>query len=109
MSAITTHILDTSLGKPAADVRVTLYREDVELGRGVTDADGRLRTLLPDGQRPTPGLHRLVFEVGPYFAARGVAAFFPTVHIAFSLTAPAEHHHVPLLLSPFGYSTYRGS
>lgn len=113
MSAITTHVLDTSLGKPAAGIQVTLERIEghgfVILGTGTTDADGRLRTLLPEGLRPTQAVHRLRFEVAPYFAARATTAFFPIVDILFSVTAPEEHHHVPLLLSPFGYSTYRGS
>ena len=113
MSAITTHILDTSRGRPAAGVRVILERQEsgthTELGQGATDADGRLRTLLADGLRPAPGVYRLSFEVAPYFAALGAPAFFPRVQITFSVTAPEEHHHVPLLLSPFGYSTYRGS
>ena len=109
MSAITTHVLDTSRGKPAAGVNVVLEREGVEIGRGVTDADGRCKTLLADGVRPGFGLHRLTFDVGAYFATGGRTTFFPTVQIAFEVTAPAEHHHVPLLLSPFSYSTYRGS
>ncbi len=114
MSAITTHVLDTSLGRPAAGVEVTLeqQRQDdswVTLGAGRTDADGRLGTLLRGGQRAAPGVYRITFDVGAYFSARATAAFFPSVQIAFSVTAPEEHHHVPLLLSPFGYSTYRGS
>ena len=109
MSAITTHVLDTSLGRPAAGVTVSLERDGVELGRGITDNDGRCRTLLVDGVRPACGLHRLTFDVGAYFASGGRTTFFPTVEIVFEVTAPAEHHHVPLLLSPFAYSTYRGS
>ncbi len=113
MSAITTHILDTSRGRPAHGVHVTLEIEEGgawrAIGQGRTDEDGRLRTLLPDGVRPTAGIHRLTFEVAPYFQAYGVGTFFPRVQIAFSIVAPDEHHHVPLLLSPFGYSTYRGS
>ena len=113
MSAITTHILDTSRGKPAAGVHVTLEVEEgdgyVILGTGVTDADGRLRTLLPEGRRPRAAVHRLRFEVAAYFTAQGAPAFFPRVEISFHVLAPDEHHHVPLLLSPYGYSTYRGS
>jgi 5-hydroxyisourate hydrolase len=113
MSAITTHVLDTSIGKPAAQVRIKLERKEgnafVVIGGGATDADGRLRTLIPDGVRPQATTHRLTFSVGDYFAGRGVTTFFPTVEITFEITAPAEHHHVPLLVSPFGYSTYRGS
>ncbi|MEO6954615.1 MAG: hydroxyisourate hydrolase [Polyangia bacterium] len=109
MSAITTHVLDTSLGRPAAGVTVVLEREGIEIGRGVTDADGRVKTLLADGVRPQPGAHRLTFDVGAYFAKGDRTTFFPTVQITFEVTVPVEHHHVPLLLSPFGYSTYRGS
>lgn len=110
---ISTHVLDTSRGRPAAGVAVALERRDGEawttLGRGATDADGRQRTLLSEGAVVAAGTHRLRFEVGAYFAALGQPAFFPSVEITFEITSPAEHHHVPLLLSPFGYSTYRGS
>ena len=109
MSAITTHVLDTSLGRPAAGIGVTLERDGIEIGRGTTDADGRVKTLLAEGVRPGLGAHRLTFDVGPYFASGNRTTFFPTVQITFEVTAPAEHHHVPLLLSPFAYSTYRGS
>ena len=114
MSAITTHVLDTSRGKPAAGVPIVLERREgactfVELGKGVTDADGRCRTLLRDGERASAGVYRLHFAVRSYFVDRGIETFFPSVEITFEITAPAEHHHVPLLLSPFGYSTYRGS
>jgi len=113
MSAITTHILDTSRGRPADGVRVTLEVEEssgwTTLGSGLTDADGRLRTLLPNGMRPRAAIHRLTFEVAEYFTRLATPAFFPRVQISFSVTAPAEHHHVPLLLSAYGYSTYRGS
>jgi 5-hydroxyisourate hydrolase len=113
MSAITTHILDTSLGRPAANVLVTLDVLEGDqwrsLGSGQTDKDGRLRTLLPDGVRPQVATHRLRFATGAYFQHHAVPAFFPHVEIFFAVTAPEEHHHVPLLLSPFGYSTYRGS
>jgi 5-hydroxyisourate hydrolase len=113
MSAITTHVLDTSIGKPAANVRIKLERKEgnafIDIGGGATDADGRLRTLIPDGVRAQATTHRLTFATGDYFAARGATTFFPTVEITFEITAPAEHHHVPLLVSPFGYSTYRGS
>lgn len=111
-SPITTHILDVSLGKPAAGVDVVLARQDgerfVELARGTTDADGRVAGLLAPGSL-TRGVFRLSFAVGPYFAGNGRASFYPHVDVVFEVTSPAEHHHVPLLLSPFGYSTYRGS
>lgn len=113
MSALTTHVLDTSLGRPAAGVAVTLARREagafVELGHGRTDADGRCRELLPQGAELQPAVYRLTFDSGAYFVARGVPAFYPEVSVVFEVREPAQHHHVPLLLSPFGYSTYRGS
>jgi 5-hydroxyisourate hydrolase len=111
-SPITTHVLDTSIGRPARGIAVALARRDgeafVELGRGTTDADGRVTTLLPPGKL-VAGTYRLAFAVGAYFAAGGRAPFYPHVEIAFTVAATDEHYHVPLLLSPFGYSTYRGS
>ncbi len=107
-SPITTHILDTSLGRPAAGVEVRLYRADAELGRGTTDADGRIATLMEPGAL-TRGTYRLVFETGAYFAAQDRASFYPSVEITFTVAAEGEHYHVPLLLNPYGYSTYRGS
>ena len=104
---ITTHILDTSRGRPAAGVPVTLelQRESAwhVIGSGVTDADGRLRTLT--GPTIEEGTYRLTFDVASYNAQ----AFFPTVAIVFAVRDAGQHYHVPLLLSPFGYSTYRGS
>jgi 5-hydroxyisourate hydrolase len=101
---VTTHVLDTASGRPATGVRVRLERADgVVVGEGVTDDDGRLRDL----GSPEPGDHRLVFATGEWFAAHGREAFWPEVVVTFTLGA--GHHHVPLLLSPFGYSTYRGS
>lgn len=113
MSAITTHILDTSRGHPAAGVLVVLERREGashrELGRGETDADGRLRTLLAAGEKLEPGVYRLTFHTGPYFAAHAAQGFYPEVTIAFEVRDGAQHYHVPLLLNPYGYSTYRGS
>ncbi len=113
MSALTTHVLDTSLGRPAAGVAVTLERREagvfIELGRGRTDADGRCRELLPQGVSLQASVYRLSFDSGAYFGERGVPAFYPQVSVVFEVREPARHHHVPLLLSPFGYSTYRGS
>jgi 5-hydroxyisourate hydrolase len=110
-SPITTHLLDTSRGKPAAGVAVVLERQSGsawhELGRGVTDADGRSRSLMM-GELEA-GVYRLTFATGAYFAAQGTASFFPEVSIVFRVDEIKSHHHVPLLLSPFGYSTYRGS
>ena len=110
---ITTHILDTSIGKPAAGVRVALSRvEDTKhtvVGSGVTDADGRLRDLIPSAAKVNAGVFELSFETGTYFRSRGVEPFHPRVSIMFEITDPAQHFHVPLLISPFGYTTYRGS
>ena len=113
MSAITTHVLDTSLGRPAGGVDVTLELLGEggarELGRGTTDADGRLRTLLPAGAPLAAGTYRITFQTGAYFASHGAAGFYPEVSVSFTVHDGAQHYHVPLLLSPFGYSTYRGS
>ena len=112
MSAITSHVLDTSLGKPAAAVSVSLaLLEDgafVELGRGVTDVDGRVKQLL-GATTLTVGLYRLRFETGAHYRAMGQSSFYERVELQFHVTDPSQHYHVPLLLSPFGYSTYRGS
>ncbi len=110
--SLSTHVLDTSTGLPAAGVSVTLAVRDgdrfVELSRGETDADGRNRTLL--GARALAvGVYRLEFDTGAYFAARGIDAFYPRAVIEFEVRDAARHHHVPLLLAPYGYSTYRGS
>ncbi len=112
MSPITTHVLDVSLGRPAAGVPVLLESQVNGtwgvLGRGVTDADGRVKTLLEPGTLAA-GVYRLTFDTGAYFKLLGTPGFFPTVPVVFELRSPGGHHHVPLLLSPFGYSTYRGS
>lgn len=111
MSAITTHVLDTAHGKPASGVPIELDHRGKDgawtrLGAGVTDADGRLKTLLPAGHALEAGTYALRFDIAAYHHGRG---FFPEVRIVFAITDPKQHHHVPLLLSPFGYSTYRGS
>jgi 5-hydroxyisourate hydrolase len=113
MSAITTHVLDTARGRPAAGVAVTLYRASdggwILLGQSVTDTDGRCRNLLASGAPLSTGTYRLCFETGAWFRAGGVEAFHPEVIITFDVTGSSEHYHVPLLISPFGYTTYRGS
>ena len=114
MSAITTHVLDTSRGRPASGVAVKLELESADgswrqIGQGATDADGRARDLLPDVFPFTEGIYRLTFETGPYFAGREIETFYREVLIVFTVSDPAQHYHVPLLLNPFGYSTYRGS
>jgi 5-hydroxyisourate hydrolase len=109
---ITTHVLDTALGRPAAGVPVSLARNTggvwTVIGGGATDADGRLRTLTPAGP-VEPGTYRITFDTAAYFTATGAAGFFPHVDIHFVVIDGDAHYHVPLLLSPFGYSTYRGS
>lgn len=114
MSGLSTHILDTSRGTPAAGVAVTLERQGAggawtALHNARTDADGRVKALLPAGGTLGPGVHRLRFETGAYFSAQGVHSFYPHVEVVFDIADVSRHHHVPLLISPFGYSTYRGS
>lgn len=110
---ISTHVLDTSVGSPAVGVRVLLeqWTRDTwkSLGAASTDADGRVMELLGAGTPLVRGVYRLHFGTGTYFAARKVKAFYPSVTVEFEVTDASQHHHVPLLLSPFGYSTYRGS
>ena len=113
MSQITTHVLDVALGKPAAGVPVVLEIEKAggewkEISRGATDGDGRLRHLLPPDSL-TEGTYRLTFDTNTYFGFRKVVGLYPQVSVAFRVRDPKEHYHIPLLLSPFGYSTYRGS
>jgi 5-hydroxyisourate hydrolase len=118
---ITTHVLDTARGKPASGVPVRLERAEAVtasaaggavtwqlVGSGATDGDGRLRTLTPPGA-VAPGRYRICFDTAAYFAAHAVDGFFPVVEIQFVVSDGEAHYHVPLLLSPFGYSTYRGS
>ncbi|GAB3440976.1 hydroxyisourate hydrolase [Streptomonospora sediminis] len=114
MSHVTTHILDTALGRPAGGVPVRLDAaadpdrtawKPVAAGR--TDDDGRVPGLGPD--RLPAGYYRIVFDTGSYFAATGRRGFYPEVTVVFDLADEDAHHHVPLLLSPFSYSTYRGS
>jgi 5-hydroxyisourate hydrolase len=113
MSSITTHVLDTSIGRPAAGIAVVLEIESSagrwkEIGRGATNADGRLTNLLAEGSL-AEGTYRLTFETEAYFLSRAVQAFYPRVKVIFHVRDARQHHHVPLLLSPYGYSTYRGS
>lgn len=109
MSTISTHVLDTSRGQPAAGIKITLQRGDEVIGSRVTDNDGRVKDLVPEGRRLGIGLHRLVFEVGEYLSSRNNDAFYERITIEFVVSSESDHYHVPLLLSPFGYSTYRGS
>lgn len=113
MSWLTTHVLDTARGAPASGVVVICEAETdrnfVEVARGTTDIDGRLKTLFPENAPVTPGVYRLTFEISPYFAAFGEQSLYPQVQIVFQTRAGEHHYHVPLLVSPFGYTTYRGS
>ncbi len=108
---ISTHILDTSKGRPAAAVAIVLEREAAagtfeRVAAGTTDADGRLKLVTGE---PVAGTYRLRFAIGEYFGRSGQEVFFPMAEIAFVIRNINEHYHVPLLLNPFGYSTYRGS
>ena len=111
MSPITTHVLDTSRGRPAVGVPVALERAVDSrwqpVARGTTDGDGRVSDLLSEA--PEAGRYRLTFDTGAYFTAVGDAGFYPEVSVTFAVGQGEAHYHVPLLLSPFGYSTYRGS
>jgi len=109
--SITTHILDTSRGKPASGVLVTLERRESDgswspVGHGETDPEGCLQTLTPEPVEN--GIYRLTFDTGTYFRERHIETFFSEVIILFNVDDGEQHYHVPLLLSPWGYSTYRG-
>ena len=112
MSPISTHILDTQLGQPAVGVAVELemFQDGQwrQLDHGVTDKEGRVSDFLPAGS-VDEGIYQLTFNSGSYFADRGIATFYPKVAVTFEIQDRNQHYHVPLLLSPFGYSTYRGS
>jgi len=103
MAGITTHVLDVAKGRPAAGMRVTLARGHQVVYSGTTDPDGRARLLAPGDVEE--GTYRLTFETGAY----NPSGFYPEATIVFHVSDVAQHYHVPLLLSPFGYSTYRGS
>ena len=113
MSGLTPHVLDTTHGRPAAGVALRLLKAGEEVAQAVTNGDGRCDQPLLTGDELKPGLYRLEFDVGAYFRNQGVAlprpAFLETVAVVFSIDAPQGHYHVPLLVSPYGYSTYRGS
>ncbi|SRR5260370_41469330 len=107
MSPITTHVLDTARGKPATGIAITLEFEIEgrwsKIGEGITDIDGRVRDLLPDDVKVRPGTYRITFATGAF------SSFYPSIEVSFVVEDPSQHYHIPLLLSPFGYSTYRGS
>ena len=112
MSQITTHILDTSIGKPAAGVEIELQQSLNDnwkpVAKGVTNSDGRVSDLLVTDKILERGIYRLVFETKPYFLKKNIQTFYPRITIEFEIS-DASHYHVPVLLNPFGYSTYRGS
>ncbi len=112
MSQLTTHVLDISVGRPGKNITAKLQQSVdnnwATIAQGITDADGRIADLLPPEKLLTPGNYKLVFETGAYFSANNVKGFYPEVEIQFTVFDDA-HYHVPLLLNPFGYSTYRGS
>ncbi len=113
MTQITSHILDTSLGKPAANVLIILQQQSADdwvmLGTGETNADGRV-TDFTSSKDPLPGgIYKLTFYLSDYYAQKNQQSFYPFVDVVFEIEADGQHYHVPLLLNPFGYSTYRGS
>ncbi len=113
MSQITTHILDTARGCPAEGVHVYLYEQDGEgwnkIAQGITDSDGRTTQLLNSGEILDAGTYRVHFEVSGYFRNRGAKQFYPWVDVVFCIDGDGQHYHIPLLLSTYGYTTYRGS
>jgi 5-hydroxyisourate hydrolase len=117
MGGLSTHVLDTAHGKPADGVRIEVYRRDgnkrAHVGSSVTGPDGRCTTLLSEGRAFAAGVYELDFSIGEYFARQGSTkgdpAFLDVVTVRFGIYDTSAHHHVPLLVSPFGYSTYRGS
>uniref|UniRef100_A0A182KAC9 hydroxyisourate hydrolase n=1 Tax=Anopheles christyi TaxID=43041 RepID=A0A182KAC9_9DIPT len=115
MQNLSTHILDTTRGKPAPEVPVTLYVRTTsqtwtKVSTGITDADGRFKSFFAPGQPGLEmGVYKLHFDVGPYFRGRSVESLYPFIEIVFTVADPTQHYHIPLLLNPFGYSTYRGS
>ncbi len=116
-SPITTHILDTSRGKPAANLAIHLEiriseTEWKSLKHSKTNAEGRAEDLLSPEMSAQPGIYRLTFDTASYYQLHGVPSFYPSVTVIFKIietSKPNEHYHVPLLLSPYGYSTYRGA
>ncbi|HKP63993.1 MAG TPA: hydroxyisourate hydrolase [Polyangiales bacterium] len=112
MSPITSHVLDTALGKPAVGLALRLQRQAADgwqtLAERSTNQDGRAPDLLAPGTL-VRGTYRMIFDTGSYLRATGQAVFYPQVEIVFAIEAETEHYHIPLLLSPFGYTTYRGS
>jgi 5-hydroxyisourate hydrolase/2-oxo-4-hydroxy-4-carboxy-5-ureidoimidazoline decarboxylase len=112
MSQLTTHVLDTRVGKPGKDISVRLMQKSGDnwqaIAQGITNADGRVADLLPAEKLLEPGNYKISFDTGAYFAANNIKGFYPEVEIQFTVF-DGSHYHVPLLINPFGYSTYRGS
>ena len=113
-SPITTHVLDTATGKPAANLEIVLELQTAanrwqELARGKTNADGRISDLLAPGYVLAPGVFRMTFDTQGYFKAQGKDGFYPYADVVFEIRDTSSHYHIPLLLSPYGYSTYRGN
>jgi 5-hydroxyisourate hydrolase len=114
MTRISTHVLDLTHGRPAPDVPVRLERQEPSgnwhlLGSKRTDRDGRCGQLLPETEKLVPGVYRLAFDVASYYAAEKTGTLYPTVEITFQVRDGETQFHIPLLLSPNGYTTYRGS
>ncbi len=113
MSQITTHILDTSTGTPAANIPLHLSKrvdgQWLDIASGISDQDGRVGDLIDDGCVLDAGDYKLFFDTAHYFTSLGKPGFYPWVEVVFSIAGDGRHYHIPLLLSPFGYSTYRGS
>jgi 5-hydroxyisourate hydrolase len=107
MGTLSTHVLDTSMGQAAKGVRVVLERAGAAIGDGVTDGDGRIDSIGPD--RLDAGHYTLRFDTGAWFADAGRETFYPEVVVVFTIADPDQHYHVPVLLNPFGFGTYRGT
>lgn len=116
MSQVTTHILDTTKGKPVEGVTIVLFQQNPEdpvttgwrqIAIGTTNIDGRIPDLLQQDAILQPGIYRVRFETKEYFEKQAIQTFYPFIEITFTITG-SEHYHIPLLLNPFGYSTYRG-
>ena len=110
---ISTHVLDTALGRPASGIAITLLRltnsDWITLYITATDADGRVKSLLPEPHTIEPGLYRIRFDTGDHFRLHQLTSLYPYVEITFEVRDPAQHYHIPLLLTANGYTTYRGS
>jgi 5-hydroxyisourate hydrolase len=114
MNKVSTHVLDIARGAPASSVAVTLERQEnggqwLEIGSGQTDADGRCAQLVPEGESLSLGTYRLNFDTGSYHAAQGIAGLYPFVYVVFAVREGETRFHIPLLLGPHGYTTYRGT